>query len=359
MTRTPTPDPAPKVAAELEKEYVIGPALARELDYQIDWQYSDLRDPVADLWVQGDSVFLLDHRNSLTRVDREGGSRAWRLPVAGAVDQIIGVTYLPEINRVYVTTGGNIFGLDSVSGSQVAKQRLVKMANTSPAVFGPYLIYGSRNGQAIWHAYGPGVQWRGYQVANSIHIPPVLTGNTVVVIGSNGTIMAIHAETVQQLWSKTLRDEVVAPAAVSQDAVYVAGTDQNLRAIDLGSGRSMWAKLFDQPLYDAPTVIGDRVYQHVPTHGLGCFDAIADNQPGGVELWMADGLEANVITQHKDTLLAWNARDRRMTLLNNKRGSVVKTVDLPQVARLLCTAAENGELFAVASDGRVSRLVPR
>src|SRR5687767_6826997 len=63
----------PRVAAEIEQKYVVGPNAARELDYSIDWQYLEGGSNLKQLSVQGDSVFALDGRNFLTRIKKDDG----------------------------------------------------------------------------------------------------------------------------------------------------------------------------------------------------------------------------------------------------------------------------------------------
>ena len=63
---------------------------------------------------------------------------------------------------------------------------------------------------------------------------------------------------------------IVGDAGVAErdGVLYVAGQDQYIHAMDLGNGRVLWRTLFDTPLSESPTVIGDRVYQQVPSQGL-------------------------------------------------------------------------------------------
>jgi hypothetical protein len=140
--------------------------------------------------------------------------------------------------------------------------------------------------------------------------------------------------------------------------VYIAGRDQYLRAFDLSSGRGLWKVLNESPMSESPTLIGDRVYQQIPGQGLVCFNAMPIDSPGGEKFWAAD-IEGNVISQNRNELFVWDARARRLTIVDAARGSLIKTMDLPQAA-LLITAGENkSEIFAASNDGRIVRLIPR
>ena len=160
---------------------------SRELGYRILWQARTAPQSgvgIKHLTVQYDSVFTLDGRNILTRLRERDGHRLWQLPVADALDEIQGITYMPQYERVFVTVGAKLLVLDADTGSQVAKQQLGQIANTAPVVLGPFLIYGARNGQVVWHFYNVGHQWRGYQIAPSINLKPALVGRVVTYVGS-------------------------------------------------------------------------------------------------------------------------------------------------------------------------------
>ncbi|HWB19042.1 MAG TPA: PQQ-binding-like beta-propeller repeat protein, partial [Phycisphaerales bacterium] len=245
-------DPEELTAAEmkLEREYAIGPVTARNLEYRIDWQYTDPSGSIKDFWVQDDSVFLVDDHNNLTRVRREEGDRLWRLPVAGPIDEICGIRYMPNVQRVAVITGGHIYIHDSAGGSMLAKQMLQKIAATNALAFGPYLIYGARSGEVMWQAYAAGSEWRGFKVAHAVEVAPILDDNYVITVGNDGNLVILSADSAHLFWSHKMQDDVVASPAVGNDAVYIASLDQHLRGYDLPTGRKMWDVLFDQPLRD-------------------------------------------------------------------------------------------------------------
>jgi outer membrane protein assembly factor BamB len=309
--------------------------------------------------VQGDSIFAIDEENFLVRLRRDDGRRLWRLPVAEAVDQVQGITYMPGDQRIYLTMGGSILVLDAGNGTPIGRHRLDRTASTPPLAYGSHLIYGARNGQLIWYLHDIGFPWRTYQVARSIDLQPVLVGNSVVSIGSDGIVMALHAGSVAQMWSKKLLDRVVAAPAAGAGMIYIAGTDQYIYAIEVDTGRTRWSKLTTSPLTDPPTLVNDSLYQFVPGEGLMCLDALANDAPGGRVRWVSADVRGTVLTQRGRRLLVWSDRDRRMSIVEAGRGSLVEHVTLPQVTHVQATAPVDGELYAAADDGRVVRVVPR
>jgi outer membrane protein assembly factor BamB len=346
-----------RVAAQVEKDYVIGPAAARELEYRVGWQFLGAGNGIKLLAVQGDSVFVLDNRNLLTRIKTVDGNKLWRVAVADPIEEVQGVTLVD--NRVFLTTGGTMVVLDGGTGSQIDKRKLEKIANTEPTKFGQTLIYGSRDGQAIWFSSQIGYQWRGYKVAHSINLPPVVSDNRAIVVGNDGTLVVLDAASASRFWSTKLLDQIVAPVAAGNGVVYVAGMDQYLWAFDLNTGRTIWKTLNESALMQPPTLIGDHVYQQIPHQGLVCFTAIPQDMPGGERVWASAGVAGNALFQRRDHVYAWDASAKRMSTLDAKRGGVIASVDLPQVKHLTVSGQNNNDIYAVSNDGRVIRLVPR
>jgi outer membrane protein assembly factor BamB len=341
---------------------VIGPEAARSMGYRVDWQSDAVpgtSGSLRSMSVQGDSIFAIDDQNFLTRMRRDDGQRLWRLPVAEPVSELQGVSYVPEIGRVFLTMGGTLLVLDADSGSPVGRHRLDKTASTAPLRCGPYLIYGARNGQLVWYLYEIGFAWRSAQVARTIDLAPVPVGDAVVAAGADGTIVVLQAVSAAPIWTKKLLDTVVAPPAAGRDAVYIAGMDQYLYAIEVHSGRTLWARLTTSPLIDPPVVVGDSVYQQVPGEGLTCFDALSHDAPGGTVRWVSPGCSGTVVTQRGPRLLAWDERARRMSVVDAARGSLVQQTDMKQVAHLFASGPRDAELFVAAADGRLVRVVPR
>jgi outer membrane protein assembly factor BamB len=343
--------------AAVERQYVIGPIAAEEMGYNVQWQFPDAGRDLKLLHVQGDSVFALDRNNFLTRIDRENGRRIWRMPTAEPIQEIIAINYIDD--RVYLTAGGRIIVLDAVTGSQVGLQRLAKIANTPPVQYGQFLIYGSRDGQIIWHSYPVEYQWRAYQVAPSIQISPVQQDGHLVTIGSNGRVAVHNANNASMLWDKQLLSSVVARPAVSSSAVYVAGLDQHLWAYDLRTGRNLWRHLTESPLRQAPVLINDTVYQHVPARGLVAFEALPLDSPGGRIRWSSEQITGNVLAARNSRLLVWSASDKQLIVADERRGGIMKQLNLRQTDRLVAHDTTGRELYAVSNDGRIVRLLAR
>ncbi len=359
------PDATEPILAEqpidLDVEYLIGPTDSRDLRYRIDWQTRtspEANSGIKQVSVQHDSVFVLDGQNFLTRLRREDGTRLWRIPVAEQRSEIHGTTFLPHLDRIFLSTGSDIFVLDADTGSLIQKQRLGQIASTAPVVFGRFFLYGARNGQLVWHSYDVGFQWRAFQISSSIRIPPLIVDGYVVTVGTNGRIMILDASSATSRWERQLLNAVIAAPVAGENMVYIAGLDQYVWAFDLQTGRIAWRHLSESPLEDSPVLIGDRLYQQIPAQGLVCFEARPVDAPGGKVIWQAPDVRGSIVSRYPDHMVAWDARQRLMTSVDTA-GAVIKSVSLPWVKHLKVSGLEEGILLAAADDGRVIRLVPR
>lgn len=344
---------------QIERQFAIGPLTADELGYRIDWRTATGVSDARTLTVQDDSVFLLDGGNFLSRFRVDDGARVWRVPVANPVEEIYGITYVPDNNVVLVTTGGALLELDRASGGLTGRQKLQKIANTAPVRTGQFLVYGSRNGQVIWHSFAVGFQWRATQVAPSIAVPPIIVGGLVAVVGNNGEVMTLSAEHARAIWSTRLLDAVVAPPTMSSEVLYVSGLDQHVRAYDLRNGRPLWKVLTRSPLRESPVLIGHRLYQQIPSDGLVCFDALPLDSPGGKVIWAAEDVTGSVITSHGNDLLTWSDEHDRLEVVDATYGTLSSTMTIAGVQHLICTGLHSGDLYVISSNGTISRLVPK
>jgi outer membrane protein assembly factor BamB len=292
----------------------------------------------------------------LSRLNRESGDRVWTLPVAGPVDDVQGMIYLPESERLLVAVADALLVLDSTVGALAARQGFTRLASTPPVLFGNNILYGSLNGQLVWHSYAVGTQFRAYQIGDAIRAKPVVEGNIVIVTGADGTIMALNASAATQLWSKKLLDEIETSPVVGHGAVFVSGMDQSLWAFELGNGRGIWRYRTESPLSTAPTLIEDRLYQFVPGKGLVCLEAVPLDAPAGEVIWESPDATGRVIVERRDTLYAWDEMRRTLTLVSGGSGTVINKIALPDVRHLEVTDLDGGDLFAAGDDGRVIHL---
>jgi len=345
---------------------VIGPTAARTLGYRIDWEVRDVLPAgrtVRHVQPDGDALFVLDSSNDLARVRVADGLRIWQTPIGDSVDNVLGINRIQfPSDRVFVTVEGAMFVVDATNGAVVTRHRLSRVASTGPVEAGRFLVYGGRTGEIVWQELRVGHPWRVNAVDGSIRHKPVLvsssTGDDIVAASSAGVVVVMDARTARTIWSKPLLAGVSSRPAAGGGLAFVAGEDHYLWALRLADGVTAWKYFTDAPLTTGPVLLGDRVIQRIPSEGLVAFEAFPTDRPDGRKIWVNKDVRGEVLGRKGRNIVVWDRTIRTLSLLDD-RGALVNAVALPRVEQLGLAAVENGDLYATAADGRITRLVPQ
>lgn len=343
------------------RTYLITPDKARTLGYRIDWQdRSDPTTSIVEVRAFGNAVFSRDAQLRIARYDGNSGARLWRVAMRPDVSEVYDLTYLPVEDQLYVGIGAEMQVYDAGTGVLSERQKLRRTLNTDATPAGRYLVYGSRDGMLVWHAYQVNAEARAYRLAPTVEVSPAFAQGYVVAVGRGGTVSSIRLGTGTRVWEKRALDEIVASPAAGMGAAFVSSLDQHIRCWPLGTDTPIpaWEYLTPAPLTDSPTLIGDAVYQQVPGHGLHRFVARPQNRPGGVLEWAAPEIKGNVAGKRLDTLLVWDADRRVMQIVDERTGDLIDEVELPSVTAMHIDDKDNGSILLAGTGGRVLRLVP-
>lgn len=357
-------EPARLTADDLDRVMVIGPTAARQLGYRIDWEAKEVIPAGRTIRLMqpaGDALFVLDSVNDLARVKTSDGVRIWQAPVGDPVDNVLGINRVSSpSDRIFVTVEGAMLVLDAGNGGFISRDKLSRIASTGAVEAGNFLIYGGRAGEIVWQEFRVGHPWRVNAVDGSIEHRPVLVsdgrGADIVAASTAGVVVVMDARTARTIWSKPLLANVSTRPAAGNGLAFVAGEDQYLWALRLADGSTAWKFFTDAPLTTGPVLLGDRLYQRIPSEGLVAFDAFQNDRPDGRKVWTSKDVKGEVIGRKGRNLLAWDGSSRTLSLVDD-RGGVVQSVVLPQVQQLVLTAEVDGDLYANAADGRVIKLV--
>lgn len=183
-----------------------------------------------------------------------------------------------------------------------------------------------------------------------------VTPGVFTVAASDGTVLALQADTGRELW----RGQVGEPlsAGVGSDGRFVSVVTRDGDLVTLEAGRELWRAPLGLRVTTAPLVAGERVFVLAGDRSVHAFDA-AD----GTRLWSvrrpSDPLtlaQRGVIAAFKDTLLAGqgprlagldpNTGDVRWELtVGSPRG----TNEVERLADLVAPAARVGDMVCVRS----------
>ena len=352
-------DASPVDLYSLEDRLVIGPDAARTLGFRVAWETLPIIAPDSE-FVRfeggGDSIFVLDSKNVLTRLRKDDGNRVWQTPVGGRHDSIQGIVRVGD--RVGLTADGSMIVVDAITGAQIDNQHFDRPARTAAVVASPYLVYGGRGGTIVWHEYRVGHSWRVNGTDGPILVKPLLLGDDIVAASATGSVIVMDARTARTIWTKQLLAGIVARPTGGSGMIFIASKDQYLWALAQADGHTVWKYFNDAPLVTPPTLIGDRLYQRIPSLGLCCFDAFVTDKPDGKILWSNKDVAGEVIGRSKQNLLVWDPASHTLTALDDN-GAKVRAISLPQVEQIVMTAPEGGDIYAAGHDGRLERLVPQ
>jgi outer membrane protein assembly factor BamB len=352
------------IRVELEEKYTVGPISAAKIDYKVNWQFPIPHEKVSQLISSGEYFFILTHDNDLICVRTHDGLRVWTVSVGKPLDEVESILPIETDGLVVVLKPSSINTLNISTGMAEkvtigkATQNLEWVANTPGVLDGEHLLYGARSGQLVWQAWRIGFPWRAYQVDHGLKLAPILSGDIALVTGSSGIVMAFNARNASQLWKKKLLDSVTADPVASSDTAYIAGLDQHLRAFDLSTGNTRWRVLTNTPLVDSPVLIGDRVYQQIPGQGLAAFAARPANDFNGHQYWLNKDISGNVLTRHGSSLVVWDSANHVLGTISSSQGTSDTLLHVPDVVQVIADDLENGTLFALGYDGRLTCLTP-
>jgi outer membrane protein assembly factor BamB len=362
--------------AKVEAAYLIGPSAAAKLGCSIVWQ-ANVPVPSGNglklVSASPDGVLALNGRNELTLVRAATRDRSWTASAAPAVDRVSAMRVLGEdfgfrAGSVAISTDTQLYFLSLDNGELVSKSGYRFAPSTLPVFTDSHIVFGSRNGQAVWVNAATGFLFRSSvldpvsRTPSSIAARPATDGTVVVACSSAGTVVAFDASSARSLWRRELLGGVVARPIIDGDVVFVASEDQYLYAFDLGSGETLWKYFTQSPLTTAPFAAGDLVLQDIPNEGVVAFTQSPEGQLGGEVRWKKTGIAGAPITtaeiSGRSAVAFWCPKGRTVTFVDALKGDVLSTVALPQVEHLDADRLDKGGFVAWSSDGRIERLAP-
>jgi len=365
-------DDTPESTPTIGSTHGVNLSELRDLSFRIDWVNQQTAKDLRLVTLSSDSLYAIDMYDHLVCYNLQSGAWRWSSPVGNHIFRLLGINTNEIARQVYVNSDATIYSFESDTGNlptrtanpnkgatDKAVQKLKWSANTPAIIADTTLLYGSRNGELVWHDCSIGFSSQTYSIANTMNTKPALSDGVVVATGGNGSLAAIDLKNARALWLIQLLDAVVAPPVIKYDTVYIAGTDQYLRAIDLYSGKPRWKYLTTAELTDSSVIVDDALYQRIPGVGLTSFSAFPPDITGE-KRWVAKKVNGTVITTSPNNrLLCWDFEKRLLQEVDTKLGSITGTLPLPTVKEVLADNSKNGNLILITDDNAIIKLIPR
>lgn len=160
------------------------------------------------------------------------------------------------------------------------------------------------------------------QRVDSVQFPLAVAVNagTFTVAGTDGTVLALQADTGRELWRASVGGKL--SAGVGSDGRYAAVVTRSGELVVLEAGRQLWRQALGVRVNTAPVVAGERVFVLGSDRSVQAFDAL-----NGRPLWVVrrpgDPLtlaQGSVLAPFKNTLLA--GQGARLAGLDPDNGTV-------------------------------------
>ncbi|MGE0739744.1 MAG: PQQ-binding-like beta-propeller repeat protein [Hyphomonadaceae bacterium] len=204
---------------------------------------------------------------------------------------------------------------------------------------------------------------------SQIAAPPVIANGALYFLDADHRVHAVSARDGERLWTHSVRprgsrDRVArgGGVAASGTRLYVSTGFGTVVALDANSGDEIWATTLDAPLQSAPTVAGGRVYAITNDSELVALDATA-----GAVLWTHQAiaepariLSAPSVAVDGETVVAPFASGELVALLG-ANGRRLWSDSLSRTGRLTSLSAindiagrpvlDNGVVFAASHSG--------
>ncbi len=349
--------------AALDRQFIVGPTKLDALKLRSRWQTSVALPAGASLKrvfvPSGDSVFVQDSGNGITRLKQDSGARIWRDVVGAPKDTILGVERgeVRGTDVVLVTTDVDVITLECANGIRIGTQHLTRYPSTGSVRVGSYLIYGTRVGQVAWQQYAVGHAWKSNALGGSIKSQPILTPAGVAAGSTDGIVALLEPSTTSSLWRFKAGGAVDGTVATDGMRVFCTARDNYVYAIDINRGRAAWKFRCDGNLGADTECLGDTVYVHESDGSMLALAADGGGKLDGTVRWRAP-IRGTPIALTGSGAVAWDSATSTYTLFDPSSGAVRASATLEGVVDVRASGTRDLTIHFVAADGRVQQAHP-
>jgi eukaryotic-like serine/threonine-protein kinase len=164
---------------------------------------------------------------------------------------------------------GNIYALDSATGSQKGIYATGGSLLSSPAVVNGVLYIGTATGFASGDVYAldtvTGTKKWVYHASDDVSSSPTLVNGILYVGSDDGNVYALNSATGSKKWAYYAGDFIFSAPAVVNGAVYFGANNGNIYALDSATGKDKWAYHTGNAIFSSPTLANGVLY-------VGCND---------------------------------------------------------------------------------------
>ena len=322
------------------------------------------KDPIAELHLVGDTLYVYTNSHLVYAIDRQGGNTKYLAQpnVSGGILRAPG-----RIGAYTVFPSGSTIDILNDRGRPARTIELAKPIRSSVAVGEGNILY-----VGLDHYEGAGtaakidiseqyktLKWE--LMTNAAVTPTPAWHNRILYVGSeDGRIYAVSDER-GQMWSLENNKgwfqaggKFVSDIKVDDLGVYAANTDSKLYCLDPQNGHIKWQFYGSAPLKTAPVVTATMVYQYVPGQGIVAIDKV-NGDFNRKPKWVQKDARQVLSEDAENAYL--RRRDGKLIAVNKQTGDVAFT-SKSSPFEVYVTNPTDGTIFGATKDGRVWAVRP-
>jgi outer membrane protein assembly factor BamB len=324
----------------------------------------------ADLSLHGDSIKALHARGSTLIAYTKNNKGFW---FGAAGGDLMAINQLGERNHVVhppvlltdhvvIPTTVALFTFDS-KGSQTGKFTTPTPVQSPGAGVDNSIYLGvahTGGGRLARLDIGPTLAspWEVYTELG-VRAAPAVLNQTIFAGGLDGRVFAVTPSRAP-IWTSLADYSFKTDGPITADLVaddfglYVASQDQKLYCLDRDTGKIKWTYYAGLPLVDAPVVLGNAVYQHIPDGGIAAINK-TEGKFARDPMWVQP-LAQQILSADEKYIYAATA-DGIMMALDPATGKPQFHSSRSDL-RVFATNLETSLIYAATSSGKIMAVRP-
>jgi outer membrane protein assembly factor BamB len=347
------PSAVPDPSGLSQQEDVAAPA---ERSAESNWVTALPARPVAGGAADAARIYVPLEGGLLVALDRETGRLLWTHPHESAWTPVV------TPGALWIATGATMRALDPATGRLEHTVPLPFPAAGPPSRAGDLAIVSLESGD-LWALRASGaIAWRRLLAAPSRVAAGAGPGGVLAVALSDGSLVAIAADTGEVRWTRQVAEGLTAPVAAS-NRVFVGSSGNAFYAFGAGSGRLTWVWKTGGDVIGA-VAAGDTVYVTALDNVIRAFDV----DSGRLRWKQLSSTRPVSPPIHSGTRLLVAGARPALTIYDAATGAVVGPVPFPaELERAVFAGtplvlpepdAPGARIVAVTRDGRAVGVHP-
>jgi outer membrane protein assembly factor BamB len=210
----------------------------------------------------GEKVFYLGEAGYQTGRDRATGPEPplqllWEHNIDAP--PLGGVLFAGSL-ALQLTTSPSLHAFDRQTGARLGKRGYDEMACGPGVLAGELFLLGELGDKAGLRALDRRTLEERWRHAGTYCQAPAVRGDTLLVVGEQGAIRALHTADGSLLWRAELGDRVRVGPALGVDRVFAGTIKGDLVALALADGAEHWRQALGEGLRSRPLFAGEHLY---------------------------------------------------------------------------------------------------